>query len=218
MVSSQGRSRASGAVTSGPTNRPIPYRQDRKPRVQRIGAVALLLVDREQHIERGGEEEQRAHHHAAPEARDGEQSEVEQRAASAGRHAALEPDEGDGEKRYRGQHDERPGRPALLAALRQRQHQAGQRQRHQYRTADVEPAATAGAGLRYYEPGGQHHRDRDRQLGEEYGAPAPIERAPFDQCAAGELADRGSEPHHDAVEAERLGKLRFAREQRTDRT
>ena len=120
-------------------------------------------------------------------------------------------------ERHRGQHDERPRGPALLTALGQRQHQAGQRQRHQHRTADVEPAATAGAGLRHHQPGGQHHRDADRQLGEEHGAPAEVERAPFDQRAAGELADRGGKSHHHAVEAERLGEFCLAREQRSDR-
>ena len=148
-----------------------------------------------------------AHQHAAPEAGDRHKAEVEQRAAAACGQPVLEPEEGGRQEWHGGQHDERPGGPALIAALGQREHQAGQRQREKRGAADVEPLAMAGAGLRHQPPGREHDREADRQLGQEHRAPAEPERAPLDQRAAGELAEGGGEAHHHPVEAERPGKF-----------
>ncbi len=131
--------------------------------------------------------------------------------------AGLEPQECGRQERHRGQHEEGPGGPALLAALGQRQHEARQRQRNQQRAAGVEPLAMAAAGLGHHGPGGDGQRDADGQLGQEYRAPAEAERAPFHQRAAGELADGGCQSHHHAVDAEGLGEFRLAGEQRADR-
>ncbi len=91
MVSSQGRRRVDRRGDQGADEQADAVGQDGEAGVQRVGAVALLLIDGEQHVEGGGEEEQRADNHAAAEAGDPQQAEVEQRTAGMGCQPGLEP-------------------------------------------------------------------------------------------------------------------------------
>ena len=121
------------------------------------------------------------------------------------------------QERDAGQHREHPGRPALLAALRQRHDDRRQGQRDQRRAAQVEPDIAAAAGLRHHLPA-QHQRDgADRQRQQEDRPPPQVRRVPLDQRPAAELADRGGHAHHDAVGAHRPGQFALVLEQRPDR-
>ena len=63
----------SGALISGPRNRPDAIGNNGQADLQRRHAPAFLLVQPEQQIEAGGEEEQRRHQHATAEAGDPKQ-------------------------------------------------------------------------------------------------------------------------------------------------
>ena len=170
-------------------------RQEDQPGLQRRQPQAVLQEEREHQEERG-------HHHLVGEVGDHpraerplpEQGQVDQRGAVPGGEPALAQGEG-AEQRDRGrQADEDPGRPALLLALHQRQHDRDESERDQRGADEIDPAGARcardsgsrrGARATAATPIGMLIRKIDRQ-------PSPA-RSTLDQDPADELSEYRAE-------------------------
>ncbi len=136
--------------------------------------------------------------------------------AAQGTKAGFVAQEGGDLERDGGQDGEHPKRPALIAALGQRDDDARQDGGNQRGARQVEFGSGGGGRLRHQAPGGGENRQADGEFQHEHGAPAEVEGAPLHQRSAGELAGDGGEAHRDAVSAQRPGEVALVGAQSAD--
>lgn len=137
----------------------------------------------------------------------GEQAEVDERHAAAPCQPVLEAQEAPQQQRHGTDHEPGPWRPALLAALRERQDQAGERGRRQRHPAEIEARAMDRAGFRHRKGGADYCHHPDRNIEQEHRTPAKAPGTERDQKPTAELPGHQREAHHHAIDAERPRQL-----------
>ena len=185
-------------------------RQDgeHEARVQCAEPSPGLQIQREDEEERrhAGEERERREQ-ARGECALPEQGRVEQGLAAAIADAPLVGGEDREDHGREGEADQRPGRPALAPALDQRQHERDQRERHERRARQVDPAGSLDPRLRH-ETGRQRQcDDSDRHVDQEARAPAEPEQVGLDEQPADQLAAECGQAECHPVDAECAGAI-----------
>jgi hypothetical protein len=129
---------------------------------------------------------------------------VDERRPSPHGQPPLQRREGAEERDRRAQDDPRPDRPALLAALDERQDHRDQGGGDEQRAREVETIAALGPRLRD-DARRQHERRRtDRDVDQVAGAPVEPHRIELDQQPSDQLAADRAEPEEQAVQGDRL--------------